>query len=1144
MISNFKFLKVDSPSIYENAIKSEKSGIVDPRVACMYARFTLEATIKWMYQNDSDLHRPWEDSLNAMLKERSFKESTPPQILAKCDIIRKQGNIAVHEQRNIDSRTSIFVVEALFHFLYWFHRMYNDQNISCTFNSKLIPTGEKKKTTVVKVKALYKEIADRHKKEAEELATQNADLEAELKLVRQKLQNNKREAKELPDDHDYNEAETRRHYIDLLLSEAGWLLENSNVDIEHELLGVERNKTRTGTGFADYVLYGDDGKPLAVVEAKRTSIDPEDGQTQAKDYANALEKKYGQRPIIFYTNGYTTYIWDDKFYPPESVQGFHKKEELQRLINRRSNRVNNLAEIPIDESIAGGNGRTYQKLAIKAVGEHLQTSHKRALLVMATGTGKTRTIIALIKQLQQANWTKRTLFLCDRISLLNQAKRAFTAQLPNTPAVDLRQDKNNTTARLCLSTYGTMMGLIDKVQNGTRLFGPGHFDLIVLDEAHRSVYQKYGAIFEYFDSLLVGLTATPKSEIDKNTYDLFRVQDGIPSYNYTLEEAIEAEHLVPFEAVRVGSELTRNGLTYTILSEEEKVEYELHFSDEDTGELPEQIEKNAINQWLFNKSTVDGFLKTLMTEGIKVNGGDILGKTIIFAKNKEHAKFIVERFDINYPHYKGHFCKRIDYSLGKDAEVLIEKFGEDNYPQIAVSVDMLDTGIDIPAVVNLVFAKPVYSNTKFWQMIGRGTRLCKDLFGPGLDKEKFKIFDCCENFEFFEMKPEGSKGNLVEPISQKLFNRYLILAQSLSTPDSGHTSVEEKQLRKDTLDFLHSYVSNMEENNFIIRPKIEYVRKYNNREVWNILDESKMSEIIMNISPLPSTLDLDDQDAKQWDLLLLNSQLSLLESDALRFNKYKGTIQNFASNITSQLSKMPEVKKMLPFIEALSDDAYWEDINIIMLDEIRRKLRLLIKFLETKERKKVYSNFTDVQYVSESIETGHFAPGELKKYREKMESIINGMFKDHNMTLYKLRHNQPVTDLDLKSLDEKLFSESVERERFNEVFGSKVKSKWEGLNNPPLSLLLRSIIGLDRKDVEEQFSKFITKSDYSSVQYKFVQQIIDFMCQDGFISPGSLYEPPFTDLHDGGPDKVFGNKTDDIFDIIEQVNGRALVSMG
>lgn len=1139
MSSNFKFLKDNTPFIYENATNSEKSGITDPRVACMYARFTLEATLKWMYQNDVELYTPWENSLNAMLKEKSFKDTTPPQILKSCEIIRKYGNKALHEQRKVTSNTSIFVVESLFHVLYWFTRMYFDEYLTVRFNSELIPTGKESQTSLKQVLELEKkakEAEEKHNKELEKERAKSLTLEQELKKLKLTILQNKQKAREIPDNHDYNEAETRRRFIDLLLSEAGWHIDNEDVDLEHELLGVERNKNRTGTGFADYVLYGNDGKPLAVVEAKRTSADPVNGKQQACDYANALEKKYGQRPIIFYTNGYTTHVWDDSFYPPEQVQGFYKKEELQRIVNRRDNRVLNLSEVPVDEAIAGGNGRTYQKLAIKAVGDHIQTAHKRGLLVMATGTGKTRTTIALVKQLQQANWTKRTLFLCDRISLLSQAKKAFTNLLPNTPAVDLRSDKTNTTARLCLSTYGTMMGLIDEVQNGTRLFSPGHFDLIVLDEAHRSVYQKYGAIFDYFDSLLIGLTATPKKEIDKNTYDLFRIQDDIPSYNYTLEEAINAGHLVDFKAVRVGTELTRNGLTYKNLSEEEKEDFELHFSDEDTGELPDKIDSSALNQWLFNKDTVDGILKSLMTEGIKIDGGDNLGKTIIFAKNKDHAKFIVERFDINYPHYKGHFCRRIDYSLGKDAEVLIDQFKEKDFPRITVSVDMLDTGIDVPAVVNLVFAKPVYSNTKFWQMIGRGTRLCENLFGPGEHKEYFQIFDCCENFAFFEMKPDGVKGRLVEPISQKIFNRHLYIAHGLNKSDEE----DEKELRSKYLDFLHTYVTNMEEDNFIIRPHLEFVRKYNNRDAWNILDNSKLSEITRIISPLPSTLDLDDQDAKQFDLLLLNTQLALLESDALRFNKNRNSIHNIATNIKYQLSNMPDVKKILPFIEAITEDSYWNDISVVMIEEIRIKLRLFIKFLEVKERKKVYSNFKDEQYVSEDIDTGNFFPRDLKKYKERMESIINKMCEDNNLTLYKLRHNKPVTQLDLEELDRQLFAEPDERKRFKEVYSSKFRSRWTDIENPPLSLLLRSIVGLDRADVEEEFSKFVTGSSYTSVQYKFVQQIIEYMCTDGFISPEDLYDPPFSDIHHGGPEAVFGDKTNEVFEIIEEMNNNAL----
>lgn len=1141
MKSNFNYLKESNiKSIQETAVLSEKNGIVDPRVSCMYARLTLERTLQWMYRYDNELNSPWEDSLAAMLKERSFRETTPPHIFSACDLIRKHGNKAVHDHRVIGSDTSLFVVKSLFNVLHWFYRMYFDQHITHSFDKSLIPTGEKKKTAVVKVKAIQKDVTDKHKRELEAEKVRNEELNEEIIRLKQELAEKKKEANSVPDDHDYSEAETRRQFIDLLLSEAGWDIDSDNVDLEHELTGVERNKSRTGTGFADYVLFGDDGKPLAVIEAKRTSVDPEQGQQQAKDYANALEKEYGQRPIIFYTNGYSTYVWDDLRYPPESVQGFFKKNELQRIINRRDSRVENLSDIEIDENIAGGNGRTYQKLAIKAVGEHLQDGHKRALIVMATGTGKTRTTIALIKQLMKANWTTRTLFLCDRISLLNQAKRAFTNLLSETPPVDLRSDKDNTTARLCLSTYGTMMGLIDEVQNGIRLFDPGHFDLIVLDEAHRSVYQKYGAIFEYFDSILVGLTATPKKEIDKNTFDLFRVQHGIPSYNYTLEEAVVNGHLIDFNAIKVSSNLSRDGITYDTLSEEEKEEYELHFSDEDTGELPDRIEKNALNDWLFNKDTVDVILETLFREGIKIDGGDKLGKTIIFAKNKNHAQFIVERFDKNYPKYKGQFCKKIDYSLGRDAEVLIEQFGTDPNFQIAVSVDMLDTGIDVPSCVNLVFAKPVYSSTKFWQMIGRGTRLCADLFGPGMDKDIFRIFDCCENFEFFKMKPDGRKGSNAEPISQKIFNRNLEIAAALNKAEEP----AEIEFRKDILDFLHTYVTGMEEENFIIRPNIEWVRKYNDRDEWNILSDSKVSEIYNNVSHLPSTMDLDDQDAKQWDLLLLNTELSLLESNALKFDKQRLAIQEVTRSIIEQLSNMPEVKKILPLLEAITEDSYWKDITIVMVDEIRKKLRLLVRFLQREKREKVYTNFEDGGISIEDIDTENLYPSELKKYKEKMESILNQMVKDTSTTIYKIRHNMPITELDLEVLDKKLFKESGERETFHNIYDNKITQKWTDLENPPLSMLIRSIVGLDRNNVEKEFSKFVSGSDYSSVQYRFIQQIISHLSKDGFIHPSALYEPPYTDIHDGGPDAVFGNFTDEVFDTIEKVNNNAIECVG
>ena len=386
---------------------------------------------------------------------------------------------------------------------------------------------------------------------------------------------------------------------------------------------------------------------------------------------------------------------------------------------------------------------------------------------MATGSGKTRTVIALIDQLMRANWIKRALFLADRVALVKQAVGAFKTHLPSVAPVNLVTDKQ-TEGRLYLSTYPTMMGLIDEVQNGVRRFGSGHFDLIVIDEAHRSVYRKYRAIFDYFDSLLVGLTATPRDEIDRDTYSLFELERGVPTDSYDLDEAVADGYLVPLKAVSVPLKFQREGIHYDDLSDEEKEAWDALEWTED-GEVPESVDASAVNKWLFNADTVDKVLEHLMTHGLKVEEGDRLGKTIIFAKNSKHAQFIAERFDANYPHLKGHFARVIDYQTTY-AQSLIDDFSNPvKAPHIAISVDMLDTGIDVPEVVNLVFFKIVRSKTKFWQMIGRGTRLRPDLFGPGRHKEHFLVFDFCQNFEFFNQNPKLTEGALGTSLGAKLF---------------------------------------------------------------------------------------------------------------------------------------------------------------------------------------------------------------------------------------------------------------------------------------------------------------------------------------------------------------------------------------
>jgi type I restriction enzyme R subunit len=504
------------------------------------------------------------------------------------------------------------------------------------------------------------------------------------------------------------------------------------------------------------------------VEAKRTRRDPREGKQQAKLYADCLEARFGQRPAIFYSNGYDHWIWDDQRYPPRPVQGFYKKAELELLIQRRTTRKI-LAAAEINEDIVG---RYYQKRSIRRIGEALERDHERkALVVMATGAGKTRTVIALADLLMRCNWAKRILFLADRVALFNQAAGAFKKFLPDAPPVNLVTEMD-TEGRVYVLTYPTMMGLIDEAQNGQRRFGVGHFDLVVIDEAHRSVFQKYRAIFDYFDSLLVGLTATPKDEVARNTYELFSLENGVSTDVYGLDEAVKDGFLVPPKAVSVPTQFQREGITYADLTEDEKDQWdELEWNED--GTVPDRVESEAVGKWLFNKNTVDQVLEHLMTHGLCVAGGDRLGKTILFAKNQAHADFIAERFDANYPRMKGEFARVITFKV-EYAQSLIDAFSiKDKAPHLALSVDMLDTGIDVPEVVNLVFFKVVRSKTKFWQMLGRGTRLCPDLFGPGKDKQCFQIFDFCGNLEFFGQNPATVEGAPGESLGKRLFKRRL-----------------------------------------------------------------------------------------------------------------------------------------------------------------------------------------------------------------------------------------------------------------------------------------------------------------------------------------------------------------------------------
>ena len=736
-------------------------------------------------RNDSALTVPYQDHLSALIHEPSFRQTVGPAIFTKAKLLKDLGNQAVHSQRPVRDVDAAIAVRELFHICFWLARTYargSKPPPGLVFDASLLPRSSPvPPQTLAQLQRLADQLAEKDTRLADLLSDKSA-LDDELKRLREEVAQAKAANVAQPDTHDYSEAETRDYFIDLLLREAGWALDKPQ-DREYEVSGMPNQQ---GNGYVDYVLWGDDGKPLAVVEAKRTRRGADVGQQQAKLYADCLEKQFGQRPVIFYSNGYQHWLWDDMTYPPRPVQGFLKKDELELMIQRRITRQP-LARADINGAIVE---RYYQTRAIRRIGEAFEKDRERkALLVMATGAGKTRTVIALSDVLMRCNWAKRVLFLADRVALVNQSVNAFKAHLPSSSPVNLVTEKN-TEGRVYVSTYPTMMRLIDESRDGQRDFGVGHFDLIIIDEAHRSVYQKYRAIFDYFDSLLVGLTATPKDEVDRNTYSLFELEDGMPTDAYSLEDAVKDKFLVPPKAVSVPLRFQREGIRYDQLSDEDKDQWDALEWSED-GEVPEAVEPDAVNKWLFNKDTVDKVLAHLMTRGLKVAGGDRMGKTIVFAKNHAHAAFIAERFNANYPHYKGDFARVIDFQV-EYAQSLIDDFSNPNKsPHIAISVDMLDTGIDVPEVVNLVFFKLVRSKTKFWQMLGRGTRLRPDLFGPGQPKEFFYLFDYCQNLEFFSQDPETVDGVLGQSLGTRLFNARLELISELDGKSSKLGVVRE-----------------------------------------------------------------------------------------------------------------------------------------------------------------------------------------------------------------------------------------------------------------------------------------------------------------------------------------------------------------
>lgn len=1089
-MTNFSFLKEKTTyALFAPAcVEAERIFAASPAMCAVGCRKALELAVKWVYAADTSMEMPYRDNLQSLLHEPSFRFAVDRNTWGKLPFIAKLGNEAVHTGHNIQKGDALLCLQSLFEFVQWIDYCYGTAYQEQKFDPARIP-AEKIAVDVKKIKE-QESLLDEKQAEIEKLRKQIEEMSA--RFTAEKDQHKKERTFQ---SEDLSEFATRKRFIDVDLREMGWKFTgvDADVQVEYEVDGMAGKAGQKG--YADYVLFGKDGLPLAVVEAKRASKDPNNGWKQAVLYADCLERKFGRRPMIFITNGFETYYWDDQTSPKRQVSGIFSKNDLQKLMNRRTERLK-LETVPISDKITD---RYYQKEAIRAVCGQIEKGFRKHLLVMATGTGKTRTASSLTDVLSRGKYVTNILFLADRTALVKQAKDDFKNYLPDMSLCNLCTNKDDRNARIVFSTYPTMLNAIDdtKTKDGQRLFTPAHFDLIIIDESHRSIFKKYRAIFQYFDAILVGLTATPKTDVDRNTYDFFEMEHGVPTYAYDYETAVYQDKvLVPYYNYEVKTKFLEEGITYDDLSEEDKARYEDDFTED--GVMPEFIPSAALNQFVFNEKTVDQVLQDLMERGIHVAGGDRLGKTIIFAQNKRHAQFIVDRFNALYPQYHGNFAQRVvcDDSY---AQTVIEDFKiPEKAPHIAVSVDMMDTGIDVPECVNLVFFKKVRSKAKFWQMIGRGTRLCKGLScidqidGEYTDKRRFLIFDYCGNFEYFRQHKEGYETRETKTLSENIFGKQVRLMMALQ--ESTFADADYQAWRKELAETCHGQVANLKRELIAVKMRLRYVEKYQKEDAFAHISDLDKGELEREIAPLVF-LDDPDEFAKRFDNFMYGLMLAHLEQMP-SFKYAKKQLCDMAALLEKKVT-IPQIKEKLPLIREIGTDAFWEAKDLLLFEKVRKELRDLIQFLEEGEKKhQIITKLTDpVTEQQEGVQME--AAYDFEDYRAKVNRYVN----DHGDTLaiHKLTHNIPLSQGDYQELERILTSELGSREDYVREFG-----------DTPFGLLIRKIAKLDHEAAMAAFSTFINDQSLNQKQIAFVHKVIQHIELNGYMeNPAELTKPPF-----------------------------------
>ncbi len=1093
-MTNFDFLTKDKQfdTFSEVAIAAEKILHIDVSASVINCRRAMEFAVKWMYSVDADLVMPYDSRLVSLMNNEDFQNIVGQDIWRRMKLIRELGNNAVHKSKKITIEQASLCLENLYVFLDFVACCYGTNYTPGKFDYSLLE--EKTSETVI--------VPTTEEIDLQALIEENKALKEELTARRTEKQQTY-----VPKPLDISEYETRKIYIDAMLVDAGWT-EGKDWINEVELPGMPN---KSDVGFADYVLYGDDGKPLAVLEAKKTCKDVSVGRQQAKLYADLLEKKYGRRPVIFLSNGFETRITDN-IYPERKVATIYSKRDLEKMFNLQTMRTS-LKHVNVNRDIAG---RYYQEGAIKAVCDSFDKKKRRkALLVMATGSGKTRTVIALCDVLLQHGWVKNILFLADRTSLVTQAKRSFVNLLPDLSVTNLCEEKDNYNAHCVFSTYQTMMNCIDDVKDEEgKLFTSGHFDLVICDEAHRSIYNKYRDIFNYFDAPLVGLTATPKDEIEKNTYEIFELENGVPTYGYELAQAVKDGYLVDYMSVETSLKFIEQGIVYDDLSEEDKEEYENTFAQD--GDMPESINSSALNEWIFNKDTIREVLNVLMTNGIKIDYGQKIGKTIIFAKNHNHAEKIFSIFNKEYPHLKDYAMvidNRINY-----AQSAIDEFSDPKkMPQIAISVDMLDTGIDVPEVLNLVFFKKVMSKAKFWQMIGRGTRLCPHLL-DGEDKKLFYIFDFCGNFEFFRMNPGKTSANQLA-VQGAIFSLKAQIAFKLQ--DIDYQTEELIAFRKSLVSDMVAKVRELNKNNFAVKQHLKYVELYSNPDNYTTLTYEDTLLMAEELAPL-ITPDDDDPKAIRFDALMYGIELAYLVGK--KHTKARSDLYKKISGI-AKVANIPEIEVQQEFIKTLLNTDYIDIAGINEFEIIREKLRDLVKYIVGGGQ--IYTTNFDDEVLSIDWKESELENDDLKNYKAKAEFYVRQ--HQDNEAIAKLKSNVPLTESDVKSLEQILWSELGSKQDYEAEYGEK-----------PLGEFVREIVGLDMNAAKTAFAEYLNDANLDSRQIYFVNQLVEYIVHNGLMKDLSvLQESPFTDK--GSVVEIFTDMTVwmGIRKVIEQINANA-----